>query len=151
MEKEEKILEEYLKNRELKHSGQRVEILGVLAEAEKHLTADELYRLARRKNPKIGYTTVYRTLKLLCECGLCREMTPHDGINRYEYAPGHEHHDHLICVKCGRFVEVVDPEIEKLQKKLAKKSGFFEQFHRMEIYGVCSKCKKCVKNERNAD
>jgi Fur family ferric uptake transcriptional regulator len=106
------------------------------------LTAEEIYLAVKKKHPGIGYATVYRTLKLLCEAGICRELTCEDGIKRYEYQSQDEHHDHLICTKCGIFVEVVDPEIEKLQERLFKSNGFYPERHRMELYGICKKCSK---------
>lgn len=141
-EKEEKIFEEHLRTENLKHSEQREEILHIFLNIDKHLTANELYRIVQGKYPTVGYATIYRTLKLLCECGLCRELKLEDGTTRYEHLYGHQHHDHLICTKCGRFVEVVDPEIERLQEKLIKQHGFYPERHRMELYGVCKRCKK---------
>jgi len=141
-EKEEKIFEDYLAARDLKHSEQRREILYIFLNIDKHLTADGLYRIVRKKYPTIGNATIYRTLKLFCECGLCRELKLEDGTTRYEHLYGHQHHDHLICTKCGRFVEVVDPEIERLQEKLVKQYGFYPERHRMELYGVCKRCKR---------
>ena len=140
--KEEKIFEDYLVTKNLKHSEQRKEILYIFLNIDKHLTANELYRTVQKKYLTVGYATIYRTLKLLCECGLCRELRFEDGTTRYEHLYGHQHHDHLICTKCGRFVEVIDPEIEKLQEKLIKQHDFYPQRHRMELYGVCKRCKK---------
>ncbi|MEK6528311.1 MAG: transcriptional repressor [Nitrospirota bacterium] len=142
LEKEEKIFEDHLLTKNLKHSEQRKGILFLFLSIDKHLTANELYRVAQEKYSSIGYATIYRTLKLLCECGLCRELKLEDGTTRYEHLYGHQHHDHLICTKCGRFVEVVDPEIERLQEKLAKQHGFHSERHRMELYGVCKRCKR---------
>ncbi|MDO8785447.1 MAG: transcriptional repressor [Syntrophales bacterium] len=139
---EEKIFEDYLVTKNLKQSEQRKEILHIFLNVDKHLTANELYRIVQKKYPKVGYATIYRTLRLLCESGLCRELKFEDGTARYEHLYGHQHHDHLICTKCGRFVEVVDSEIERLQEKLAKQHGFYPERHRMELYGVCRKCKK---------
>ena len=141
-EKERKIFEDYLATKNLKHSEQRKEILHIFLGIDKHLTANELYRLVQKKNPAIGHATIYRTLKLLCECGLCRELRFEDGTTRYEHLYGHQHHDHLICTKCGRFVEVVDSQIESLQEKLIKQHGFYPERHRMELYGVCKRCKR---------
>ena len=140
--KEEKIFEGYLAACKLKHSQQRKEITDVFLSIDRHLTADELYRIIKKKVPNIGYATVCRTLKLLCECGLCRELKFEDGTSRYEHLYEHRHHDHLICTKCGRFVEVVDPEIEHLQERLFKAHGFHPQRHRMELYGICERCKE---------
>lgn len=141
-EKEEKIFEDYLAANNLKHSQQRKEVLYIFLNINKHLTANELYRIVQKKYPSIGYATIYRTLKLLCGCGLCRELKFEDGTTRYEHLHNHQHHDHLICTKCGRFVEVVDPEIERLQEKLIKQHGFYSERHRMELYGICKRCKR---------
>lgn len=139
---EERILEDFLVAKNLKHSQQRKEISDIFLSIDRHLTADELYRIVKKRYPKIGFATVYRTLRLLCECGLCRQLRFEDGVTRYEHLYGHQHHDHLICIKCGRFVEVVAPEIEGLQEKLFKRHGFYPQRHRMELYGICKRCKQ---------
>lgn len=139
---EERLFEEALAGRNLKHSHQRKKILDIFLSTDKHLTAEGLYGIVKKKYPSLGFATVYRTLKLLCECGLCRELKLEDGATRYEHLYGHKHHDHLICTKCGRFVEVVDVDIERLQEKLFKAHGFYPQRHRMELYGVCRNCKK---------
>lgn len=139
---EERIFEEALAKKNLKHSRQRKEILGIFLSTDKHLNAEELYRMVKRRHPSLGFATVYRTLKLLCDCGLSRELRFEDGTTRYEHLYGHRHHDHLICTKCGKFVEVVDSDIERLQEKLFKEHGFYPQRHRMELYGICSSCKK---------
>lgn len=141
LEKEQKIFDEYISKNNLKHSEQRIKILEIFLRSERHLTADELYRLVKKALPSVGYATIYRTLKLLSECGICREIKLEDGITRYEPLRGHKHHDHLICVKCGKFVEVMDPEIEKLQEKLAHSKGFVPMRHKLEMYGLCKKCK----------
>jgi Fur family ferric uptake transcriptional regulator len=140
-EEEQKIFDDYVRNKGLKQSGQRKDILLTFLKTEKHLTADELHRLVKKRNPVIGTATVYRTLKLLSESGLCREFRLDDGTARYEHLYGHDHHDHLICTSCGSFEEVLDPEIEKLQEKLARKHGFKISNHKMEIYGTCRKCR----------
>lgn len=140
--KEKKVFEEYLNLRNLKHSKQREEILDAFLHAEKHLAAEELYAIIKKKNPATGFVTVYRTLKLLCDCGLGRELRFEDGTTRYEHLYGHQHHDHLICTKCGRLIEVVEPEIERLQEKLFKQYKFYPERHRMELYGVCKRCKR---------
>lgn len=140
-EKEQRIFDEYISKNNLKHSEQRIKILEIFLRCERHLTADELYRLVKKVLPSVGYATIYRTLKLFSESGICRDIKLEDGITRYEPLYGHEHHDHLICIKCGKFVEVVDPEIEKLQEKLAHSKGFVPVRHKLEMYGLCKKCK----------
>ncbi len=146
MKQEEKIFEEYIASQNLKHSEQRSEILRVfLEEDDRHLSAEDLYNIVKKKNPDIGYTTVYRTLRLLCECGLASELKFEDGITRYEHCYGHQHHDHLICTNCGKFVEILDEDIEDIQNRIFKKYGFAPQRHKMELYGVCKECKKDMK------
>ncbi len=140
--KEEKILENYLLTKGLKQSHQRVDVLRVFLDTEGHHTPEEIHLLVKKKYPEIGIATVYRTLKVLCECKLARELLFDGKIMRYEHSFNHSHHDHLICTKCGTVIEVVDETIEKLQEKMAKKHDFTIERHRMEIYGICGDCKK---------
>jgi len=137
---EEQVLIEYLRQKDLKYTEQRRIILESFLKTETHFTVDDLYAGVKEVNQSIGYTTIYRTLKLFVECGLASEMKFKDGITRYEHRFGHEHHDHLICVRCGQLIEVVEPEIEELQEKLARKHNFKIEHHRMELYGICKKC-----------
>jgi Fur family ferric uptake transcriptional regulator len=139
-EEEQKIFDHFVKNSGLKHSDQRSQILLTFLKTEMHLTADELYRLVKKRNPSVGVATVYRALKLICESGLGRELRLDNNSVRYEHLYNHEHHDHLYCVNCGELTEVVDPEIEKLQEKLAKKNGFKMNGHRLLIHGLCREC-----------
>ena len=138
---EQRLFEEYCAGKSLKHSEKRDWILQTFLAIERHLTVYELCAAVKKKHPSVGFATVYRTLKLLCESGLCRELHFDDGTTRYEHLFEHEHHDHLICTGCGAFVEVVDPEIERLQIDLIKRHGFLPQSHRMELYGLCKKCR----------
>lgn len=124
-----------------RHSRRREAILEVLTTGSGHLSAEEIHRAARQRLPGIGIATVYRALKFLCGCGQAAEFIPADGVARYE--PGsREHHDHLICTACGRFTEAVDPEIERLQVRLAARHAFKPSSHKLEIYGLCSRCAK---------
>jgi Fur family ferric uptake transcriptional regulator len=140
--KENEIFDDYVRSRGLKQSSQRKEVLHTFLKTERHLTVDELHHLVKKKNPEIGIATIYRTMKLLRDSGLCREFRLDDGTTRYEHLYNHKHHDHLICSDCGVFIEVLDPEIEKLQEKLAKKHGFRIKNHKLEIYGTCRRCGK---------
>jgi Fur family ferric uptake transcriptional regulator len=136
-------LSEYLSGQGLKYTRQRDEILRVFVEAGKHLSAEELYERVKKTDPRIGYATVYRTLKLLSGAGLAEERRFEDGFTRYEYrtADG-RHHDHLICTGCGRIIEFANEQIEALQQSVAKKNGFQVQSHKLELYGLCSDCQK---------
>ncbi len=136
------VFRQYLKKKGMLISCQREQILDIFLKMEKHVTVDELYIRARKKNPKIGLATVYRAMKIICDAGLAREVYFGDGVRRFEHKYGHQHHDHLVCTKCGRVVEVLSPEIEKLQERLAKKHNFTPSNHKMEIFGTCGRCKK---------
>ena len=142
MEKEIEILEKFIREKGLRYTPQREEILKVFLSVEKHLSAEELHRLVRKKYAGIGYVTVYRTMKLLQEAGLASEIDFGDGVTRFEHRYGHGHHDHLICIKCGSYTEVVKPKIEKLQDRLAKERRFIPLRHKLQIFGICSKCSK---------
>jgi len=135
------VFRQHLKNKGLLHSKQREQILDVFLRTERHPTIDDLYELVRRKNPKIGLATVYRAMKVICDAGLAREVDFGDGIRRFEHKYQHQHHDHLVCLECGRVIEVLSPEIKKLQERLAKKYSFTSLRHRMQIFGICRKCK----------
>ena len=141
MSKELGIFIDYLKKKDLKLTGQRKIILEVFLKTERHLTSEDLYNIAKKKDRSIGHATVFRTLKLLREAGIAKEVTLGDGKTRYEHKYGHEHHDHLICLECGRFIEAVDSKIEKLQDELCKSHDFKPKRHKMEIVGICKKCR----------
>jgi Fur family ferric uptake transcriptional regulator len=136
------VLESFISEKKLKHSKPREWILAVFLSIEKHLTVDELWAAVKKKYPSVGFATVYRTLKLLCESGLCSELRLEDGTTRYEHRYGHDHHDHLVCTECGHVIEVFDAEIEHLQEQLMKRHGFSPRYHRMNLYGICKDCRK---------
>ena len=136
------VFRQYLKNRGMLHSKQREEILDIFLKTEKHLTIDDLYELVRKKHPKIGLATVYRAMRVICDAGLAREVDFGDGVKRFEHEYQHQHHDHLVCLKCGKVIEVLSPKIEHLQERLAKKHNFTTVRHRMEIFGICRECKR---------
>lgn len=140
MRKEIEVLEKFIKEKGLRYTPQREEILKAFLSVEKHLSADELYKIVKKKDPDIGYVTVYRTMKLLEEAGLCNEIDFGDGISRFEHKYEHGHHDHLICVKCGGCTEVMKPRIERLQDELAKERRFIPLKHSLQIFGICDKC-----------
>ncbi len=135
------VFSQYLRNKGIRQSKQREHILGVFLKIEKHLTTAELYAIVRKKYPNIGYATVYRAMRTICEAGLAEKIDFGDGATRYEHKYGHEHHDHLICLKCSRFIEARKPEVEKLQEKMAKEHRFTPIRHKMQIFGICKKCK----------
>lgn len=131
---------EFVAGRGLRRTEQRDKVVDVFLATEKHVTVQELHDLIRQKHKGIGYATVARTVKLMSESGLCRQVDFGDGVLRYEHKYKHEHHDHLICVKCGRFEEVYSPELERIQYELVKKYGYVQQSHKLDIFGLCPEC-----------
>ena len=144
MQKEQKRFNDFLKEKGLKLTKQRVQILQVFLGTKNHLSVEGLYEVVKKKNSAIGQATVFRTLKLLCKIGIAREINLGDRRVRFEH--DHKHHDHLICQSCSKLIEAVDPKIEDLQKTLCKKFGFVPRNHRLQIFGICKECKtKTVK------
>lgn len=123
-------------------SRRREAVLEALSSGPGHLNAEQIHKAARKRMPGLGIATVYRALKCLCGCGKISEFIPADGVARYEPAGERAHHDHLVCTACGCFTEAVDPEIERLQERLAAKHGYRISSHRLEIYGLCPCCAK---------
>lgn len=133
--------EQFVQYKGLRHTDQRRRILDVFLTTERHVTVQELYDLVRKRHKQIGYATVSRTVKLIEEAGLGRIVDFGDGVQRFEHKYGHDHHDHLICVKCGKFVEIYSEKLEKLQEQIVKKHKFTQQYHKLEIFGLCPRCK----------
>ncbi|MBF0464713.1 MAG: transcriptional repressor [Nitrospirae bacterium] len=132
--------EQYLNSRQLKMTTQRELILEVFLTNAKHISSEELYNIVSAKDSSVGQATVYRTLKLLTDSAIARECEFGDGIHRYEPNIGVGHHDHLVCLQCGKKIEIYDEKIEKQQELIAKKHGFKITKHRMDLFGVCSDC-----------
>jgi Fur family ferric uptake transcriptional regulator len=141
MRKEHDILSSYLKQKGLKQTSQRLIILDVFLSAGKHISADELHAMIRKKNPRIGFSTVYRTLRLFTECGLAREVNFGDGRARFERGLDKSQHGHLICNNCGRTEEFTIGTMPRSLKQITAKSGFKAEGHRFEVYGLCRKCR----------
>jgi Fur family ferric uptake transcriptional regulator len=125
----------------LKLTKQREAICEVFFSQSGHRGAEEILRDVRSRDPRVSLATVYRTLKLLQEYGLAESHNFQDGQARFEPRfDDSEHHDHLICTKCGRILEFVNAAIERLQIKVAAEHGFIITNHKMELYGLCGRC-----------
>jgi Fur family ferric uptake transcriptional regulator len=136
------ILHRHLKGVGLKQTAQRDTILRSFLETRDHLSTDELHRLVQKKDAGIGYTTVYRTLKLLAECGLASEVAFHDGIARYEHQYNRRSHHHMVCTECGGSVEFFSHEVEQLEQEIGRRHHYTTTRHTFQIYGVCEDCRK---------
>ena len=143
MEREEtKIFHEHLKRARLKRTSQRDLILEVFLDTEEHVSSEDLYHLVKEKDPTVGFTTIYRTLKLLKDSGLARELEFHDGRMLYEHEYKHTHHDHLICTQCGKLIEFYNEQIERIQDEIVRAYNFKPLHHSHRIFGICADCQK---------
>ena len=128
----------------LRSTRQRDIILDFFLATHQHVSVEELYLKIKAAHPGIGSATVYRTLKLFVEAGLAREVLLHDGQTRYEHVVEGEHHDHLVCTSCNAVIEFENETIEKLQDDIATRHGFFIKSHKLEIYGLCARCRAAL-------
>ncbi len=142
-------LNDYMLKRGLRSTEQRRLIIDTFFDVHEHITIDSLLKLVRAADARVGYATVYRTMKLLSESGVVQEHKFGDGFTRYELADEDAHHDHLVCLDCGKIIEFEEPQIETLQDKIAKRYGFLVRAHKHEMYGACADCQK-PKVGRNA-
>jgi len=137
---EKQIFLEHIQKAGLRKTAQRDLILEIFLRTEEHLSSEDLYWLVQKEDKSVGHTTVYRTLKLLTEAGLAREVRFGDGKTYYEHHYNREHHDHMICTDCGKVIEFYSAELEALQDVMAEKYGFKLTHHSLRILGVCSDC-----------
>ena len=109
---------------------------------------------AREQDPRVSVATVYRTMKLLAECGLAVARQFGDGQTRYEpstrrHAEAHDH-DHLICTGCGAIIEFESERISELQRRVARRHGFEVERRRVELYGRCAACRRAAPAQESA-
>jgi Fur family ferric uptake transcriptional regulator len=127
---------DYLQRNSLKTTQQREAIVDFFLRMHDHISIDELLDRVRKRHPKVGYATVYRTLKLLVASGLASHRQFGEGQARYEVTGAH--HDHLICSRCGLILEFEDDAIEEMQERIAARLGGFKVLrHKHELYAIC--------------
>lgn len=136
-------LEVYMAEQGLRSTEQRRLIIDKFFESAQHLTIDELLGRVRHEDPKVGYATVYRTMKMLADGGIAHELNFGDNATRYELADVDAHHDHLICEECGHIIEFEEPLIEELQERIAARYDFVIKHHKHELYGHCKDTAAC--------
>nr|WP_027179993.1 transcriptional repressor [Maridesulfovibrio bastinii] len=142
---------DYLNENGLNMTPQRLVILQAFLDMDGHFTSDELYKKVKQHDPAIGQATVYRTLKILLDSGIADCFDIGDGVSIFEVSHGQEHHDHLICVRCRKKIEIVDEEIEKKQEEVATREGFTITHHRLLLYGICPECQAKAEAELGED
>ena len=141
-------LKKVLKRNNLKYTKQREVILKTLYSNSGHHTPEEILLLVKKEfpNENIGIATIYRTLSLFEDENLAESISFDKDGKKYEIGHKH-HHDHLICLECGKIIEFLDEIIEKQQESVAKKYNFHMLNHTMKIVGYCDKCYKKLKEK----
>lgn len=138
-------IKQIFKEEGYKLTTQRRAILDVIVEnQDKHLSPEEIYDIVKKKYPEIGIATVYRTLQLLEKLNIIYRLNFDDGYNRYElnYDSENHHHHHLICLKCGKVMEVKLDLLENLENEIENENGFKIVDHNVKFFGYCADCQK---------
>lgn len=140
--------ERFLAGRGLKLTAQRQRIFARAFATHEHFSAETLYRWMREETgPRVSRATVYRTLGLLVEGGFVESLDTGRGELVYEHSLGHRHHDHMVCLVCGRIEEFHDPRIEALQAEACAKKGFELVSHDHRLQGYCRTCAEARRRE----
>lgn len=132
---------ENLKQAGLKATLPRVKILELLESSENaHMSAEDIYKIFMDNGHDIALATIYRVLTQFEDAGIVARHRFEDGRAVFELNTG-PHHDHIVCLKCGKVVEFVDEVIEQRQQAIAKEKGFEMTCHHLYIYGICNNCR----------
>jgi len=140
--------EEFLKSKELKYTSERKSIVKAMFSFYKHFDVEELFEKMRKQGNHISRATIYRTIPLLLKSGLITETLRCQDKISYENIFNKKHHDHLVCVNCGKIIEFYNEKIEKLQEEVCRQHNFVPIEHRLGIKGYCEDCYKKIKAEK---
>ncbi len=138
------VYKDILKKEGYKLTYQRKAILNtVIKHYSEHLSGDEIFNLVTEEYPEIGIATIYRTLQLFEKLNIVYKLNFDDGFSRYELnlGTGDHHHHHLICIKCGKVIEVKLDLLESLEAEIEKEGIFTIVDHNVQFYGYCNNCK----------
>ena len=142
MELYEQEFRQFLANRGLSFTRERKAILDRVFASHEHFEAKDLLAAVRASGERVSKATLYRALALLVASGLLAEVSFGERHSHYEHVLGHEHHDHLVCMRCGRVIEFTSLAIERLQGRICREQRFTPIGHRMRIFGYCAKCSR---------
>ena len=132
----------YLRKNGLTCTGQRRRVVELILDGPAHFDAEDLAYRVRRADAGVSRATVYRTVNHLEAAGVIRKIDFNEAHAHYELAATGAHHEHLICVRCGKIVEFADSTLEKRIRAMAAKHGVLMTKHRVEIFGICRQCQK---------
>jgi len=143
LQKVEKLFGDYLEQNQLKYTPERQQILREVFSLHNHFEADELYfKLRKKGSRRISRATIYRTLPLLEKSGLIRRVVFIDKHTHYEHVYGHMHHEHLICLACGKVIEFYKKSLEDALEEVVRENKFNSVAHKLEITGYCRSCNR---------
>ena len=135
------LLKDGLKNEGLRYTLQRQIVWDEICKTDDHRDAEDIYFKIKTSGKKVSRATIYRTIDVLVKNNLVRKLELGDGRNRYENKLDTSHHDHIVCIQCGRIDEFMDENIEKLQDEIAKKYHFKIVRHIHQLFGICKDCR----------
>ena len=135
------LLKDVLQNEGLRYTSKRQIVWDEICRNDSHRDADEIYFKIRQSGNKVSRATVYRTIDVLVKNNLVRKLKLGDGRNRYENKLETGHHDHIVCIQCGRIDEFMDENIERLQDEIAKEYQFKIVRHIHQLFGLCRDCR----------
>lgn len=138
--KEKEAFREFLRKKGLRVTKEREAILEEVVSRKGHFDMEELHLALMKNTPRVSRASIYRTLPLLLESGILEEVERTDKHAHYEHTSGLPHHDHMLCVSCGRVIEFYSESLERLQERLCRERGFQGASHTLEIKGYCKKC-----------
>ncbi len=137
----------YLERRGLKLTPERRDLFEEIFKRHEHFEADEILFRLKKRGRKISRATIYRGLELLVAAGVVGRVRVGEEGYRYERLHAGQHHDHMICVSCGKIIEFYEPKIEKLQDEVCARAGFHAVSHSHQIRGLCRECRKSGREE----
>ena len=140
--KEAELFQSWLRRNGLKKTHQKELILETFLNTEGHMSVEDIYALVKKKDRRIGSVTVFRAIKALVACGVAREVALGDGLTRFEHGYHHPDHHHIVCTQCGRVIEFVSPELERMHDEIIKEYGFHSEQHWFEACGICADCRE---------
>jgi Fur family ferric uptake transcriptional regulator len=131
---------QYLRDRGIRNTAARREILDAVLQLNDHFEAEQVLYALREKGSKVGKATLYRTLPLLVDCGILKQVRFDVKQAYYEHVFGEDPHDHMVCRRCGRIIEFDAEEVLELRKRIAQRHHFHVTGHRFQLSGLCWEC-----------
>jgi len=130
----------YLRDRGVKNTSQRRAVLDAVLDFSDHFETEQVLYLLRERGARVGKATLYRTLPLLVDCGILKQVRFDVKQAYYEYAFEEDPHDHMVCRRCGRITEFASEELLDLGRQIAKRHHFHVISHRLQLSGLCWEC-----------